>query len=288
MAILPKQIIIYFQLKNGTPATGLTPTIRIWEVTPTSNTLVVGGSSPEAFLTEVGDGFYKYRFATYDSSLKYAFRVDGEGGAGAPNLGVGRYVPGTNDSFVDDIAEGVWSHPTGSPAVQTYGDLINLIGVSTLGSPQAALTVSSIVTGVWQELLTGSPQPYPTGSAGGLLKLVSETSGLTEAQVRASVWEAPAADYPAVGSPTTMGAQLNLTTQNTVNILDYTELLMAAQYNRTFLDKIAATLTIYANDQVTPLRVFSLRDSGGAPSILEIVDRVPVVGSPLTIPPPSP
>lgn len=319
MAILPKQIISFFLLKNGTPATGLTPTIRIWEVTPTTNNLVIGGGSPEAFISTVGDGFYKYYFTTYDSTKKYAYRIDGEGGVGAPNLGTGRYISGTNESFLDDIADAVWTTPTGSPATSTYGQLINLIGASTLGSPQTTLTVSSIVSGVWSELLTGSPQPYPVGSAGGLLTLISQTSGLTVQQVKDAVWATSGSEYPVgspttmgglqntaatasgltptqvrdavwlanpnlypVGSPATMGSQLNLTTENSISILAFTEELLDYSKNKTFLDKVAKTLTVYADDQVTPIRIFSLRDSTNTPSITEIVYRVPIgPGSPV-------
>ena len=156
------------------------------------------------------------------------------------------------------------------------------------GSPFTPLTVQNIVSGVWNELLAGSPAPYPTGSAGGLINEIAQSAGLTPAQVTAAVWDVPASDYPSTGSPTTMGTQLSLTTANSVDILDFAELLIAAQYNRTFLDKAAATLTIYASDLTTPLRVFSLRDGTGTPSITEIVDRVPISGSPLVTPPPSP
>ena len=149
------------------------------------------------------------------------------------------------------------------------------------GSPFIPLTVENIVSNVWSELLAGSPAPYPTGSAGGLINQIATSSGLTPAQVTAAVWDVPAANYPSTGSPQTMGTQLSLTTANTVEILDFTELLLAAQYNRTFLDKAAFTLTIYASDGTTPIRVFSLRDGAGVPSITEIVDRVPISGSPL-------
>jgi hypothetical protein len=159
----------------------------------------------------------------------------------------------------------------------------NLLG-SPVGSPQTPLTVANIVSNVWNELLAGSPAPYPTGSAGGLINQIAQSAGLTPAQVTAAVWDVPASQYPSTGSPTTMGTQLSLTTENSINLIDFAELLVAAEYNRTFLDKTAATLTIYASDGVTPLRVFSLRDSLGIPSITEICERLPIAGSPLTIP----
>ena len=45
--------------------------------------------------------------------------------------------------------------------------------------------------------------------------------------------------------------------------------------NRTYLDKQAKTLTVFHDDGITPLRVFSLRDASGTPSITEIVERLP-------------
>lgn len=61
---------------NGTPATGLSPTIRVRKVS--DNSLIV----TDAAMTEVGDGWYKYDFSSYDPSLDYAIRCDG--GASLP------------------------------------------------------------------------------------------------------------------------------------------------------------------------------------------------------------
>ena len=159
--------------------------------------------------------------------------------------------------------------------------LTNSLLGSPVGSPQTPLTVTNIVSNVWNELLAGSPAPYPTGSAGGLINEIAQSAGLTPAQVTAAVWDVPASQYPATGSPDTMGIIHTRTEANTVSLIEFSEALLAAQYNRTFLDKTAFTLTIYADDNVTPIRVFSLRDSTGTPSITEICDRVPISGSPL-------
>lgn len=384
----PAIITVFFTDKNGVPALGLLPAITIYQISstigsPQGDTIVIGDGSPLVFMTEVGRGFYKYVFTTYNSRVKYAYQINGEAGGTGPTLGLGQYVVGTNENFAEDIAHEVWEEPknlhlTGSP--ETMGLVLNQIFNSTVGSPQGSgpsftvndivagvwgevlngsplpyppntaggliplisqtsgltqdevaqavwtaivnqysaagspqtfgyqfsqifntlvlgagsgspqipLTVSNIVVEIWNELLAGSPTPYPTGSAGALINTIAQSAGLTPAQVTAAVWDVHASNYPSTGSPQTMGTQLSLTTENSVNILDFTELIVASQYNRTFLDKTAATLTIYASDNVTPLRVFSLRDSGGTPSITEIVDRFPIVGSPLTTPPPSP
>lgn len=298
----PAVITAAFFTKNGVPATGLVPSICIYQVTstvgsPQGDTLVVGGGSPVVSMTEVGKGFYKYVFTSYDAEVNYAYQIDGSTGGG-PNLGNGRYVVGTNENFSEDTAHFVWEEPknlhlTGSP--ETMGSTINNIDNSIenlvtcmfgspkapQGSPFTPLTVTNIVNGVWSELLAGSPAPYPTGSAGGLINQIAQSAGLTPAQVTAAVWDVSAADYPSFGSPETMGSLHTATHANTLSLLDYSEALLAAQFNRTFLDKTAFTLTIYDTDGTTPIRVFSLRDSAGVPSITEIVDRVPISGSPL-------
>ncbi len=93
---------------NGVPATGLSPTIRIWEIGPIHNTLIIGepegtgdpgtgvgtdGTMMEVFDKTVGipgsgdlpidgsrDGFYSFTFTDamgYSASKSYVVRVDG-------------------------------------------------------------------------------------------------------------------------------------------------------------------------------------------------------------------
>jgi len=79
-------LIIAFFTNQGTPATGLTPTIDIWEA---DGTQVVSGAT----MTEVGGGFYKYDFTNYDGSKHYCIRADG-----GPTLPTDeRYQYGTNE-----------------------------------------------------------------------------------------------------------------------------------------------------------------------------------------------
>lgn len=93
--------IITFFTNNGIPAIGLTPTIRIRRVS-TGALLVT-----DAAMTEVGDGFYRYTFSTYDPSIDYAIRCDG----GILLSGSERYQYAGNenaaelDSIQDDIIE---------------------------------------------------------------------------------------------------------------------------------------------------------------------------------------
>lgn len=83
----------YFQNDSG-PVAGLTPTLRIWEVTDIGEVLVVGtpcgtGSATDGVMLELADcgspeteqdGFYRYNFTDvlgYDTTKTYVVRVDG-------------------------------------------------------------------------------------------------------------------------------------------------------------------------------------------------------------------
>lgn len=64
----------------GQPITGATPTIRIWEITDTTNDLVVTDDNMQEVIDTSspagGDGFYKYVFAGYDPTKEYLVRID--------------------------------------------------------------------------------------------------------------------------------------------------------------------------------------------------------------------
>jgi hypothetical protein len=68
--------LLSFFTTRGLPASGLTPTIRVRTVF--DGALIVEDGS----MVEVGDGWYKYDFATYDPAIDYAIRCDG--GSGQP------------------------------------------------------------------------------------------------------------------------------------------------------------------------------------------------------------
>jgi len=91
------QVLAFFT-NSGVPATGLSPTVRIRDIS--NNNLLV----TDAAASEIGDGWYKYDFTAYDSREEYAIRFDG----GATLENTDRYTSGTNDSFMDDIVNGVW------------------------------------------------------------------------------------------------------------------------------------------------------------------------------------
>lgn len=59
-----------FFTENGTPKTGLSPTINIWE---DDGTQVVN----TAAMTEIASGFYKYDYTNYDDTKDYIIIADG-------------------------------------------------------------------------------------------------------------------------------------------------------------------------------------------------------------------
>ena len=74
-----------FFTEEGTPKTGLSPTITVWN---SDGDVVVNAQS----MTEISSGFYKFDFSTYDNSVEYVIRADG--GAGLADYD--RYVFGSN------------------------------------------------------------------------------------------------------------------------------------------------------------------------------------------------
>lgn len=112
---------------GGVPATGLSPTIRIWEVSDIAHTLIVGG--PDPTMTEIGDGWYKYVFTNgggFVETKTYAIRSD-----------AGSTIP-----------------PNERYHVTSYGEAV----LSTS-------TINNIIDGVWDETLTDHLIPGSTGEA---------------------------------------------------------------------------------------------------------------------------
>ena len=112
--------------KDGVPETGLSPTIRIRRVS--DNVLLI----TDAAMSEIGDGEYKYFFATYDKDIEYMFRCDG--GLSLPDTE--RYTFGVNDNFVEDIDEHLSdAHGYGSWEFSDITGVIDANIVSVQGSP---------------------------------------------------------------------------------------------------------------------------------------------------------
>lgn len=102
---MSKIISVHFSSK-GIPVSGLTPTIDIYEldaINPLINTLVIN----DGVCIEIGGGWYRYDFLTYDFRKNYVFTFDG----GVVLLPHERFKCGGNDGYVEDISSEVWNEP---------------------------------------------------------------------------------------------------------------------------------------------------------------------------------
>lgn len=229
-------IITSYFANSGIPTTGLTPTIRIWEVNALDQNLVIGetqgtgdpgpagggvvggtigtdGLMLELFdgtttdgsgggaPTGSRDGFYKYVFSTvngYDPRKCYAFRVDGGVAQPTPE----RYQVG--ELNVTDNADALVDLIYDEPAIEhiasgTFGEMFNEISATT----------------------------------DTLVMNVNDVQALVELAIKYSA-------------------------------------------NRTKIDATTKQMIIYDTDCVTPLRTFQLLDGMGDPSIDEMCERVPI------------
>ena len=189
-----KILTVHFT-SNGIPQTGLTPTIDIFELDPinqNNNPQVVSGAAT----VEIGFGWYRYNFTTYDSTFNYVFTFDG----GITLSNFDRYKIGGNESYVEETASEVWNEPT----------MIHL-GLGTTGFM--------------------------------LTQIKSDTTAIQVSQ-------------------TTLISLINT--------------LLKYERNRTKIDTLNATLTIYDDDCVTALTTFNLRDQLGNPSIAEVCEKSPI------------
>jgi len=113
------------------------------------------------------------------------------------------------------------------------------------------------------------------------------TSFPTLGNIADAVWEAALASYVTSGSAgfivstiLTQVTDINDDTNHIRPIIDNIELLaeeiLKYDRNRTRIDKAAKTLTVYDDDEVTPIRVFNLLDGTGTPSVAEVLERDPI------------
>jgi hypothetical protein len=79
--------ITAFFTEEGTPKTGLSPTVSIWKL---DGTVIVNAQA----MTEIAGGFYYYDFTTYDETIDYCIRADGT----STLTGADRYKFSTNET----------------------------------------------------------------------------------------------------------------------------------------------------------------------------------------------
>lgn len=140
-------IINSFFTKNGAPAVGLTPTLKIWEVQNSTRTVVVD----DAPMVEDTAGYYWFDFSGYLAELDYVVLVD----AGADMIPFGRYStaaisPTPNVSIepnvVDQIVSGVWDEPaTDHTASGSFGSLLNQTKANTESTAVAITTIDGLL-----------------------------------------------------------------------------------------------------------------------------------------------
>lgn len=94
------------------------------------------------------------------------------------------------------------------------------------------------------------------------------------------VWEESGAAHLTLG---TTGYIVNQIKADTTNIIisvaaatTLIQTLLKYERNRTRIDPIAKTLTVYDDDCITPLQVFDLLDTTGTPSVTEVCERKPI------------
>lgn len=100
--IMSKGIVAIYQDDLGVPVSGLSPIIKIWDITVPST---VGIAVASGNMSEIGEGAYIYDFTNYSGTLSYLIRCDG----GAAMDGLDRYVWSTNEIDPATVADQVWS-----------------------------------------------------------------------------------------------------------------------------------------------------------------------------------
>lgn len=142
---MTKTILAFFT-DSGAPKTGLTPTIRIWDIGAGSLDVV------DEDMTEVGDGFYNYNFTDYDEEKDYAIRMDGT----ATLSNTDRYLFAGNESYIEDI----WGAKTGNHDIAgSFGSAVISSGGAVLASgeggarPLTQEEMTKMAEKVWEVIL---------------------------------------------------------------------------------------------------------------------------------------
>lgn len=120
---------------SGVPQFGLTPVIDIFRLDPSTNTQIIN-SEP---LLEIGGGWYRYNFTTYDPSKTYVFTIDG----GTSLSQCDRYRYGGNESYAEDITTAVLEEPLIMHA--TTGSLAEQVSMIKADTAAIMVTESAIV-----------------------------------------------------------------------------------------------------------------------------------------------
>lgn len=221
---------------------------------------------PKADLTPVSATVYELDVNTFRLALKNI--EDSEEGA---------VFPDTHDHATEATLSGV-----------TYARRLQIINGYTVEFEDGQYTVNCV--GANHNLADVKVQNQVSLIIGNSAGLVVTSGGAGEAdwtaterqQIRHRLGIDGATSNPsATPSLATASSQnqilTDLLTANTTLNLAYQILLTLLKYqeNRTKVDHTAKTLTVYDNDQVTPLKIFDLKDALGVASVSDVSERVP-------------
>ncbi|PPD55677.1 MAG: hypothetical protein CTY12_00025 [Methylotenera sp.] len=135
-----KILTVHFT-SSGIPQVGLTPVIDIFELDATNpllNTHVVTAAAT----VEVGLGWYRYNFTSYNPTKNYVFTFDG----GNTLIDCDRYKIGGNESYVEEISSQVWEEQsTDHLNAGTTGFLFTQIKSDTTSIMVSQGTITSLV-----------------------------------------------------------------------------------------------------------------------------------------------
>lgn len=152
------------------------------------------------------------------------------------------------------ITGNLYDRAGGSPFVNTLGDYNVLISMTTSNLVDAVATsgstgptASSIADAVWDKLAISGSSSNSFGEFINMIKASVESTS-------ADVYE--------------LKSKVDAATLIINTLLKY-------ENNRTKVDQVAKTLTIFDDDSVTPLKVFDLKDYSGAASVTTIAERDP-------------
>jgi len=107
--------ITSFFTKNGSPKEGLLPLIKIIDVD--TNIVIINNEQ----MIEIGSGWYKYNFTTFDSSKDYVIVCDGTSVLSNNE----RYMYGGNDIISDDISDIIWNSNVSNHQIHSsFGELL--------------------------------------------------------------------------------------------------------------------------------------------------------------------
>lgn len=173
-----------------------------------------------------------------------------------------------SDNFDTPLLDKTTLAPTFSNLVSSLVTTAAIPDLSSLSIPSAIQNAQA----VWGALLADFIAANTFG------KRVQDVP--TVAQIADGVWDEIGTDHLLAGSTGLILSQTKADTTaislTDMQIKSIVEILLKYEGNRTKIDKIAKTLTVYDNDMTTIIKVFDLKDSTGAPSITEVAERVPV------------